>query len=71
MHLLPVMLRNDLPSERALWIAVPLLAGGLLIASGLGRETMHRAIADQRGAAVTRWTSSSTIGWWLGAKCWF
>lgn len=37
-HLLPVMLRNDLPSERALWIALPLLAGGLLIASGLGRE---------------------------------
>jgi hypothetical protein len=37
-HLLPVMLRNDLPSQRALWIALPLLAGGLLIASGLGRE---------------------------------
>jgi hypothetical protein len=36
-HLLPVMLRNDLPSQRALWIALPLLAGGLLIASGLGR----------------------------------
>ena len=27
-HLLPVMLRNDLPSQRALWIALPLLAGG-------------------------------------------
>ena len=38
-HLLPVMLRNDLPSERALWIALPLLAGGLLIATGLGRDT--------------------------------
>jgi hypothetical protein len=37
-HLLPVMLRNELPSERALWIALPLLAGGLLVASGLGRE---------------------------------
>jgi hypothetical protein len=37
-HLLPVMLRNDLPSQRALWIALPLLAGGLLVASGLGRE---------------------------------
>lgn len=37
-HLLPVMLRNDLPSQRALWLALPLLAGGLLIASGLGRE---------------------------------
>ena len=37
-HLLPVMLRNDLRSQRALWIALPLLAGGLFIASGLGRE---------------------------------
>lgn len=37
-HLLPVMLRNDLPSQRALWVALPLLAGGLFIASGLGRE---------------------------------
>jgi hypothetical protein len=37
-HLLPVMLRNDLPSQRALWVALPLLAGGLLIATGLGRE---------------------------------
>src|SRR5512146_1174659 len=37
-HLLPVMLRNDLPSKRALWLALPLLAGGLLVASGLGRE---------------------------------
>ena len=37
-HLLPVMLRNDLPSQRALRVALPLLAGGLLIASGLGRE---------------------------------
>jgi hypothetical protein len=37
-HLLPVMLRNDLPSQRALWLALPLLAGGFLVASGLGRE---------------------------------
>lgn len=37
-HLLPVMLRNDLPSWRALWLALPLLGGGLMIASGLGRE---------------------------------
>ena len=37
-HLLPVMLRNDLPSQRALWVALPLLAGGLAIASGLGRD---------------------------------
>lgn len=38
-HLLPVMLRNDLPSQRALWLALPLVAGGLLVASGLGRDT--------------------------------
>lgn len=37
-HLLPVMLRNDLPSQRALWAALPLLAGGILVASGLGRD---------------------------------
>lgn len=37
-HLLPVMLRNDLPSERALWLALPLLGGAFLVASGLGRE---------------------------------
>jgi hypothetical protein len=37
-HLLPVMLRNDLPSQRALWLALPLLSGGFLVASGLGRE---------------------------------
>ncbi len=37
-HLLPVMLRNDLPSQRALWVALPLLAGGVLVASGLGRD---------------------------------
>jgi hypothetical protein len=37
-HLLPVMLRNDLPSQRALWVALPLLLGGVLVASGLGRE---------------------------------
>jgi hypothetical protein len=37
-HLLPVMLRNELPSQRALWVALPLLAGGPLVASGLGRE---------------------------------
>jgi hypothetical protein len=37
-HLLPVMLRNDLPSQAALWIALPLLAGGILVASGVGRD---------------------------------
>ncbi len=38
-HLLPVMLRNDLPSQRALWVALPLLWGSFLIAAGLGRES--------------------------------
>jgi hypothetical protein len=37
-HLLPVMLRNDLPSQRALWFALLLLGGGLFVASGLGRD---------------------------------
>lgn len=34
-HLLPVMLRNDLPSQRALWVALVLLCGGFLVAPGL------------------------------------
>lgn len=37
-HLLPVMLRTNLPSQRGLWWALPLLAGGLLVASGIGRD---------------------------------
>lgn len=36
-HLLPVMLRNDLASVRALWLALPLLAGGGLVAGGLAQ----------------------------------
>lgn len=36
-HLLPVMLRNDLPSVRALWVALPLLLGGPLVSAGLER----------------------------------
>ncbi|MGZ4339791.1 MAG: hypothetical protein ACXVQ3_07025 [Gaiellaceae bacterium] len=36
-HLLPVMLRNDLPSIRALWAALPLLVGGAAVAAGLAR----------------------------------
>jgi hypothetical protein len=38
-HLLPVMLRNDLVSVRALWIALPLLAGGGLVAGGLAHRS--------------------------------
>lgn len=37
-HLLPVMLRNDLPSERALWAALPLLCGGFAVAAGLAHD---------------------------------
>jgi hypothetical protein len=36
-HLLPVMLRNDIVSVRALWTALPLLLGGVLVAVGLER----------------------------------
>jgi hypothetical protein len=50
-HLLPVMLRNDLRSQRALWIALPLLAGGILIASGVGREA--KAVVWVGAAMVT------------------
>jgi hypothetical protein len=49
-HLLPVMLRNDLPSQRALWVALPLLLGGLLIASGLGEH--HETVVWLGAAAV-------------------
>lgn len=34
-HLLPVMLRNDLPSERLLWVALFFLAAGPLLAVGV------------------------------------
>ncbi|MGH2933692.1 MAG: hypothetical protein ACRDL2_04150 [Gaiellaceae bacterium] len=37
-HLLPVMLRNDLPSQRALWLALPLLCGGFPLAVGLASD---------------------------------
>jgi hypothetical protein len=36
-HLLPVMLRNDPVSVRALWVALPLLLGGVVVAAGLAR----------------------------------
>ena len=53
-HLLPVMLRNDLPSQRALWLALPLLAGGFLVAAGLGRDaaTPHTETVVRSGAAM-------------------
>ncbi|HZT15240.1 MAG TPA: hypothetical protein VFA19_04780 [Gaiellaceae bacterium] len=37
-HLLPVMLRNDLPSQRALWLALPLLGGGFAVAAGVAHD---------------------------------
>jgi hypothetical protein len=54
-HLLPVMLRNDLPSQRALWLALPLLGGGLFVASGLGRE-----------AEPLVWTGAAMVACGLG-----
>ncbi|MCC6223001.1 MAG: hypothetical protein IT201_05870 [Thermoleophilia bacterium] len=34
-HTLPVMLRNELPSERRLWLALPPLGGGAPLAAGI------------------------------------
>ena len=34
-HLLPVLLRNDIRHPRRLWVALPLFAGGFLVAPGL------------------------------------
>jgi hypothetical protein len=50
-HLLPVMLRNELPSQRALWVALPLLLGGVLVAIGLGRDA--KTLVWVGAAAVT------------------
>src|SRR5579884_967803 len=55
-HLLPVMLRNDLPSERALWAGLPLLAGGFAVAAGVARDvpaaTWAGAAALTAGLAI-------------------
>jgi hypothetical protein len=50
-HLLPVMLRNELPSQRALWVALPLLLGGVAVAIGLGRDA--KTLVWVGAAAVT------------------
>ena len=50
LHLLPVMLRNDLPSQRALWLAFPLLGGGFLVAVGVAR-----------GAGALVWTGAAML----------
>ena len=34
-HLLPIMLRNDIGHPRRLWLALPLLCGGFLVAPGV------------------------------------
>jgi hypothetical protein len=49
-HLLPVMLRNDLVSVRALWLALPLLAGGGLVAGGLAH-----------GSSPLVWTGAAAV----------
>lgn len=50
-HLLPVMLRNDLPSQRALWLALALLTGGFLVASGIAPG--HRPLVWVGATMVT------------------
>jgi hypothetical protein len=52
-HLLPVMLRNDLPRPRALWLAAALLCGGFLAAPG---------IAFDRGPLVVAGASALGLG---------
>lgn len=37
-HTLPVMLRNELPSERRLWLALPLLGAGAPLAAGIAAD---------------------------------
>ncbi len=52
-HLLPVMLRNPLRSERRLWIALPLLAGGAwLVAPGIAFD-LPRALWPGAALLVT------------------
>jgi hypothetical protein len=54
-HLLPVMLRNDLPSQRVLWPALILLAGAFPLAAG---------IATGDGAVV--WPAAAAVSAGLG-----
>jgi hypothetical protein len=51
-HLLPVMLRNDLPSRRALWLALPLLAGGFLAAPGIAFDRRPLVVAGASALGV-------------------
>jgi hypothetical protein len=58
-HLLPVMLRNDLPSQRALWVALVLLCGSFPLAWG---------VADD--AAVAVWVGASSLTCGLAIVLW-
>lgn len=49
-HLLPVMLRNDLPSQRLLWVALVLLCGGPVVAAGIAS-----------GAAAAVWIGAAAV----------
>jgi hypothetical protein len=51
-HLLPVMLRNDIRHPRRLQVALPLLAGGFLVAPGVafGRSVLLRQRELDRAA---------------------
>ena len=58
-HLLPVMLRNDLPSQRSLWVALPLLCGGAVVAGGIAS-----------GAAPAVWIGATAVTCGLGIVLW-
>ena len=64
-HLLPVMLRNDLPSQRMLWVALPLLCCGPLVAlgvaSGLVAAVWLGAGAVTCGLAIVLWELLSLV----------
>jgi hypothetical protein len=63
LHLLPVMLRNDLPSVRALWAAVPLLLGGAAVAVGIQHWSRLLVWAGAIGVAC----GLAIVLWELGA----
>jgi hypothetical protein len=58
-HLLPVMLRNDLPSQRALWVALPLLGCGVLVGAGIAADVdaivWLGAVSVTCGLAIVLW----------------
>jgi hypothetical protein len=58
-HLLPVMLRNDLPSQRLLWVALPLLSGGVLLAAGIAA-----------GADAAVWIGAAAVSCGLAIVLW-